>query len=164
MPILRYFIYVGGALLSLILISSAVLPQVPLPSTLTSGSDLPPVRIHSDRKLPERVVFDTSSTVALAPVIASAKGAPAAKSMASTTPMAAPEISPKARVREAFAQLPEGEDVSQPATNDVAMVTLTQPKMISKSQPKRKVVAARPRTAPSTMMVAQQPRFGQTTW
>jgi len=151
MPILRYFVYVGGALLSLLLVSSVVLPQVPLPSTLTSGSDLPTVRIHSDRKLPERVVFDTSSTVAPAT-------APVAKSMASTTPMAAPEISPKARVREAFAQLPEGEGVSQPAN-------VTQPKMTSKSQPKRKIVAAsRPRAAQSTMMVAQQPRFGQTTW
>lgn len=164
MPILRYFIYVGGALLSLLLVSSVVLPQVPLPSTLTSGSDLPPVRIHSDRKLPERVVFDTSSTVVSAPVIASAKAAPVAKSMAWATPMTAPEISPKARVREAFAQLPEGEDVSQPAMNDMALVTVPQPKMISKSQPKRKVVAARPRTAQSLMMVAQQPRFGQTTW
>jgi len=163
MPILRYFLYVGGALLSLLLILSAVLPQVPLPGMLTSGSDLPSVRIHSDRKLPEQVVFDTSSTVASAPEIASAKAAPVAKSMASTTPMTAPEISPKARVREAFSQLPEGEDVSQPAMNDMALVTVTQPKMISKSQPKRKVVA-RPRTAQSLMMVAQQPRFGQTTW
>lgn len=169
MPILRYFLYVGGALLSLLLVSNAVLPQVPLPSNLTSGSDLPPVRIHTDRKLPERVVFDTSSTVSSAPipVIASAKVAqaavPAAQPMAAAAPAAAPEISPKARVREAFAQLPEDEGVSEPKMSEMALVTVTEPKMISKSLPKRKVV--KPRTTQPMMMVAQQPHFGQpNTW
>jgi len=166
MPILRYFVYVGGALLSLLLISNAVLPQVPLPSTLTAGSDLPPVRIHTDRKLPERVVFDTSSTVSPAAiaVIASAKlarTAPALQSMAAAAPMAAPEISPKARVREAFAQLPDGGNVPEPKMSEMALVTVTEPKMISKSLPKRKLV--KPRTPQGLMMVAQQPHFGQAT-
>jgi len=170
MPILRYFLYVGGALLSLLLISNAVMPQVPLPSTLTSGSDLPPVRIHTERKLPERVVFDTSSTVSSAPipVIASPKVAQTAVStaqpMAAAAPTAAPEISPKARVREAFAQLPDDEEVSEPRMSEMALVTVTEPKMISKSLPKRKV--AKPRTTGQPLlMVAQQPRYGQpSTW
>jgi hypothetical protein len=169
MPILRYFLYVGGALLSLILISSAVMPQMPLPSTLTSASDLPPVRIHSDRKLPERVVFDTSSTVSSAPipVIASTKAAPTnalSTPQVAAAPVAAPEISPKARVREAFAQLPDDEDISEPKKmSEMALVTVSEPKTISKSLPKRKV--AKPRTTqPPVMMVAQQPRFGQATW
>ena len=155
MPILRYFLYVGGALLSLLLISSVVLPQVPLPSTLTSVSDLPPVRIHTDRKLPERIVFDTRPTVSSEPVavIASAKTVPA-DPVAAAVPFAAPEISPKARVREAFAQLPEGE---------AARVVATQPKIAPKVVPKRKI-AAGPRTAQPSMLLAQQPRFGQTTW
>ena len=98
MPILRYFFYVGGALLALLLVSNMVLPQVPLPGTLTSASDLPPVRIHTDRKLPDRVVFDTSSTVASAPVpvLAQAEVAQTATAVAAS-PAAAPEISPKAR-------------------------------------------------------------------
>jgi len=168
MPILRYFLYVGGALLSLILISSAVMPQMPLPSTLTSASDLPPVRIHTDRKLPERVVFDTSSTVSSAPipVIAPAKlarmNAPSTPQVAAA-PAAAAEISPKARVREAFAQLPEDADISEPKLREMALVTVTEPKMISKSLPKRKVVA-KPRPTQPLVMVAQQPRFGQATW
>jgi hypothetical protein len=149
MPILRYFFYVGGALLTLLLVSNVVLPQVPLPSTLTSASDLPPVRIHTDRKLPDRVVFDTSSTVTSAPVpvLAQAEVAQAATPVAAST-AAAPEISPKARVREAFAQLPEAR--------------ATEPKVASKSPPKRKVV--KPRPAQPVMMFAQQPRFGQITW
>ena len=155
MPILRYFLYVGGALLSLLLISSVVLPQVPLPSALTSASDLPPVRIHSDRKLPERIVFDTRATVPPDPVavIASAKAAPG-DPVAAAVPFAEPEISPKARVREAFAQLPEAE---------AARVAATQPKIASKALPKRKI-AAGPRAAQPSMLLAQQPRFGQTTW
>ena len=168
MPVLRYFLYVGGTLLSLILISSAVLPLIPLPSTLTSGSDLPTVRIHTDRKLPERGVFDTSSTVSSAaiPVIAATKvawtAAPVAESVATVPPTPNPEISPKARVREAFAQLPADEDVSKPKMSDSALVTAAGPKLVAKAPPKRKV--AKPRTAPPLLMVAQQPRFGQTAW
>jgi hypothetical protein len=149
MPTLRYFFYVGGALLALLLVSNIVLPQVPLPSTLTSASDLPPVRIHTDRKLPDRVVFDTSSTVASAPVpvLAQAEVAQTAAAVAAS-PAAAPEISPRARVREAFAQLPEAR--------------ATEPKMASKSPTKRKDV--KPRHTHPLMMFAQQPRFGQITW
>src|ERR1700750_2860260 len=115
MPLLRYFLYVGGALLSLILIANLVLPQEPLPATLTSVTELPPVRIQSDRKLPERIVFDTSSTVATAPVpvLAPPKVAAAAPAPA-PVPAITAEMSAKARVREAFAQLPADEQVAAP--------------------------------------------------
>src|ERR1700759_1347200 len=63
MPLLRYFIFVGGSLLALLFVVNVAFPMEPLPQQLTSGSDLPPVRIHSDRKLPERVVFDTSAVL-----------------------------------------------------------------------------------------------------
>src|SRR5262249_2468572 len=106
MPLLRYFMYVGGALLTLLLVANVVLPQEPLPATLTSGSDLPTIRIRSERKLPEKVVFDTSVPVNVT--------APTAKTIVAAAPVAAApivvppavaEISAKARVREAFAQL-----------------------------------------------------------
>jgi hypothetical protein len=72
------------------------------------------------------------------------------------------EISPKARVREAFAQLPDGVATSQPRMKDAGLAT--GPKMGSKPPVKRKV-AARPRTAYPLLMVAQQPHFGQfATW
>ncbi|MGH6737474.1 MAG: hypothetical protein ACREDY_00295, partial [Bradyrhizobium sp.] len=60
MPLLRYFLFVGGSLLALLFVVNAAYPVAPLPAALTSASDLPPIRIHSERKLPERVVFDTS--------------------------------------------------------------------------------------------------------
>ena len=50
-------------MLALLLVVNATLPTEPLQETPTSGSDLPPVRIHSDRKLPDRVVFDTSAVL-----------------------------------------------------------------------------------------------------
>src|ERR1043165_4521082 len=53
MPILRYFIFVGGSLLALILVANAALPSAPVPEGLTSGGDLPPIRIRSERKLSE---------------------------------------------------------------------------------------------------------------
>src|ERR1700749_2707906 len=59
MPLLRYFLYVGGSLLALLLFANAEFSTAPLPSVLTSDSELPAVRIHSEQKLPERVVFDT---------------------------------------------------------------------------------------------------------
>src|ERR1700749_4837566 len=106
MPLLRYFLYVGGALLSLILIANLVLPQESLPGTLTSATELPSVRIQSDRKLPERIVFDTRSTVAVAPVPVLAPSKIAAVVAPAPVPAMAAEMSAKARVREAFAQLP----------------------------------------------------------
>jgi hypothetical protein len=161
MPLLRYFMYVGGALLTLLLVSNVVLPQTPLPGTLTSGSDLPTVRIHSERKLPDKVVFDTSVPVRPATPIAKTVVAVAPAPAPVALPPAIAEMSAKARVREAFAQLPDEEEVANPKMSQMALVTLPEPKMVSKVPVlKRKI--AKSRTAP--LMVAQQPHFGQDTW
>jgi hypothetical protein len=153
MPLLRYFVYVGVSLLGLLLITNAALTPIPLPGTLTSATDLPSVRIRSEQKLPDAVVFDTRSTISTAPVrmlpapAAVAQAAAPAESAATVT-----EISPKARVREAFAQLP-----------DAAKSAATGPKAVAKPQVKRRVVA-RPRSA-YPYMVAQQPHFNPfATW
>ena len=131
------------------LISDVVLPQVPLPGNLTSGSDLPAVRIRSERKWPDRIVIDTSAPMPASVVAATAEVAPPAVADASA----------KVRVREAFAQLPEQKQSG-------AKVAATDPNKIEvKPQPKRKVARAHPVSRPM-MMVAQQPRFGffNTTW
>jgi hypothetical protein len=164
MPLFRYFIFVGGALLMLLLVSSAVLPRAPLPETLTSGGDLPSVRILSDRKLPEKLVFDTRVPVQQTlPVLKTvAAAAPVAPAPVAAAPAVA-EMSAKARVREAFAQLPDEDDATGAKMSQMALVTLPQPKMISRTQQaKRRLVA--PRVPAPVMMVAQQPHFGQDTW
>jgi hypothetical protein len=176
MPLVRYFTFVGGTLIALLLIVNAALPAMPLPENLASGSDLPTIRIHSDRKLPERVVFDTSvvlpTRAAAAPVvIAQAKleiqaQVPAPMRAAAQAPAkpAIAQLSAKARVREAFAQLPQEQDAFEPKMTDMATVVVPEPKMYPARQSPKKI-AAKPHTARPMMIVAQQPRFGgMATW
>jgi hypothetical protein len=59
MPLMRYFGFVGSALLLLLLGLSWLLPQA-VSEPIVSGGDRPVILISSAEKLPERVVFDTS--------------------------------------------------------------------------------------------------------
>jgi len=177
MPLLRYFFFVGGTLIALLLVANGALPTAPLPENLTSGAELPPIRIKSERKLPERVVIDTSvalpTQAAAAPVVialAKPQVQPAAQAAAPVTQtkaqaLAPPAISAKARVREAFAQLPREEDAFEPKMSDMATVVLPEPKMYPARQPIKHKLAAKPRSA-HPLMVAQQPHFGgfNSTW
>jgi hypothetical protein len=175
MPLLRYFIFAGGSLLALLFVVNVAFPMEPLPANLTSGSDLPPVRIHSERKLPDRVVFDTSAvlpgqTQAAPVVVAQAKPqltkprpqvTVQAHTMAQApVPPAMAGMSAKARVREAFAQLPQEDDASQPTMSDMATVVVPEAKMYPARQPVKHKFVAKPRNTRPMMMVAQQPRFG----
>src|SRR5579859_3391694 len=94
MPLLRYFLFVGGSLLALLLVANAALPAASAPEGLSSGADLPPIRILSERKLPERVVIDTSvampAQTPAAPVVVAQAQAPVAPATA--------EMSAEARV------------------------------------------------------------------
>ena len=147
MPLLRYFVFVGGALLALLFAASAYMPTVPAVQASKSNADLSIIRIHSDRKWPERIVFDTSRPITppppanlaappanlAAPVVAEA--IPAQKSVA------APPL--KRPVREAYAQL-------RPNPNE-----------FRNPEPKRKRKSlARHDDAGPRILVAQQPRFG----
>ncbi len=60
MPLLRYFVFVGGALVALLFLSNAVLPKPPVAEVTNTASELPMIRIHSAQKWPQRVVIDTS--------------------------------------------------------------------------------------------------------
>ena len=94
MPLARYFFYVGGVLLALLFISDAYLPRLPDAHSAHTVSYI--IRIHSDRKWPERVLYGTSLPTIIPPQIANAQ-----QSAAAPVTIA----SAKARVREAFAQL-----------------------------------------------------------
>src|SRR5580693_1322461 len=137
MPLARYFLFVGGALLALLLIVDACLPKLPAPesasaesaSTARAAADIPAIRIRSDRKWPERVEFDTSQpTVTPAPVRTAEAGVPATVA----------DVAEPVRPREAFAQVqpPKKPDLKQP--------------------PKRRTVARN--RGGRTILVAQQPR------
>ncbi len=141
MSLARYFFFVGGVLLALLFISDAFLPKLRVADS--AYTDLPAIRIHSNRKWPERVVYDTSL-----PTIIPAQVANTDASV--PPPEAVTDVSAKAQVREAFAQL-------QPS--DAEQLGQSKPKTPEqKLQRKRKI--AKRRLAPSMVLVARQPQFG----
>jgi hypothetical protein len=143
MPLARYFLLVGGALLALLFITDAYLPKLPVADSSAEAVDMPVIRIHTDRKWPERIVFDTR--------IPTITPRPAENTVASVAaPSTVADVSAKVRVREAFAQLPP--------PPDQARLQSDPKKPEPKLQHRRKI--ARNRVAPPTMLVAQQPRFG----
>lgn len=58
MPLTRYFSYVGGVLLALLFILDACFPKLPIAARPKVYS--PVIRIYSDRKWPDKIVYDTS--------------------------------------------------------------------------------------------------------
>jgi hypothetical protein len=137
MPLLRYFVYVGGTLLALLLVVNAYLPSSP--AVETSGPHLPVIHIYADRTGPDRVVYDTSVALPAPPPNAQAG-----------TPAQAAVVDVSGRVREAFAQLPPP-DAGKVQPADAK-------KQDAKQPPPRKI--AKRRTPPPVRMVDQQPQFG----
>jgi len=147
MPVARYFLFVGGVLLALMLAIDALVPQQAVVASQAAPTvDKTVVRIRSDQKLPERVVYDTSLPTIVPPAAVTAQlVAPAAKP---SVPAVA-DASAQARVRETFAQFVPGE-AKKP-----------EPQV----QRKRKVAKTRPASPmqfaqPPQMRVAQQSHFG----
>ena len=137
MPLARYFLYVGGALLALLLIANACMPISPL----ADRADSRPVtiRIHSDQKLPERMVYDTSlPTIVRAPTAESDAPNPAA--MIAEVP---------ARTREVFAQMPpaDANPVRPPEAKERKV------KLQHQRKPPKKHLA------PHEFRIARQPHF-----
>jgi len=131
MPVARYFLLVGGVLLALLFLLNEVLPQLPVAERVAeAGPNKAVIRINSDRKWPERVVFDTNMPTIVPPI------APALVAKAEAA------VSAQARGLQAFAQLKP----SEPRKPE------------PKPQHKRKI--AKTRFAPPMVVVAQQPRFG----
>ena len=142
MPLARYFLVIGGVLLALLFVVDAVLPSLPVADKTDAAVDMPVIRINSDRKWPERVVFDTSISAFTAVPTLKAEAAVPASTVADT--------SAKARVRDAYAQLQPSD--SKPT--QLSDARTPEPKL----QRKRKI--AKSRVSRPTMLVAQQPRFG----
>lgn len=172
MPIFRYFVFVGGALLALLFAADFVLPSQPVAQAVASVSnDQPLIRIRSDRHLPERVVLDTTQPTIVPPAVKTAAVVAPQPPVQDSASAALAEMSAKARVRETFAQFTPGPkaDASAAGRSDGKSQAQAQtpPASPPQAQPKRKVVRAHPAPPPGRpMMVAQQPHFGlfNTTW
>ena len=133
MPLARYFLYVGGALLALLFLSDPYLPKLPAAAFGKSPSTI--IHIHSDQKWPERIVYDTSLRTVVPAQIANIEAN-----------VVAPEIVASAAGREALAQLQTSSELS-----DVK-------KMEPKPQRHRKI--AKRRVAPPARLAARQMQFG----
>jgi len=138
MPIARYFLFVGGVLLALLLVLDAFFPQQAVVASRGASSvDKTVVRIRSDQKPPERVVYDTSlPTIVPSPAMTAQVTAPV---VAPAVAAASADTHAQARMRETFAQL----------------VPAEAKKPEPQAQRKRKVAKSRP--APP-MQIAQQPQ------
>ena len=140
MPLGRYFLYVGGVLLTLLFILDACLTKFPVTET---QANLPVIRIHSDRKWPERIVLDTSLPIIVpVPTAIAEDGVPGPGKVA--------DVSAKEREREAFA-LMQPSDTRRLQTADAG-------KREVKPQRQRKI--AKRHVMPRSVLVARQPRLG----
>jgi hypothetical protein len=141
MPLARYFLYVGGILLTLVFLLDACLTRLPVIER--SHANSPVIRIHSDRKWPERIVFDT-----ILPTIVPAPTAIVEGRVAS--PATASGVSVKEREREAFALMQPSDakrlEPSNPGRREL------------KPQRPRKIVKRH--VTPHPVLVARQPQFG----
>ena len=139
MPVARYFLFVGGVLLALLLAIDGLVPhQAVVASQAAPSVDKTVVRIRSDQKPPERVVYDTSLPTIVPPQAVTAQAVVPAAAPA-TAPLA--DATAQARVRETYAQYVPAE-AKKPE--------LQVPR-------KRKVVRNRPA---QPTRVAQQSHFG----
>jgi hypothetical protein len=151
MPVARYFLFVGGVLLALLLAIDALVPQQAVVASQAAPSvNKTVVRIRSDQKPPERVVYDTSlPTIVPPPVVTAQATAPvvAPPSASAVVPVSA-DASAQARVRETFAQfVPEQAKKPEPQVQ--------RKRKIAKSRPVAPMLAQ-----PPQMRVAQQSHFG----
>jgi hypothetical protein len=145
MPLMRYFMFVGGGLLALLLIASACLPTLPMAQNSQPTTDHSNIRIHSDHKWPERVVFDTSR-----PTVTPAPAPTAVIAQAPVPPKSAAAEPAKTQVREAFAEMRP--NPTEPRNHE--------------PRRKRKSVAKN-YYGPPRIVVAQQPPaflFGNNVW
>ena len=117
MPLLRYFTFVGGALLALLVVVSSFVPET---ETITRPDAVRPViRIASNRVGPPRVDIDTRVQTAVVPA-------------------SVPEILPQAPARVAQSQL------SAPLPTAVVPLKIQRKKTRIAKRPDRQRIAANP--------------------
>ena len=144
MPVARYFLFVGAALLAMLFALDAFVPQqVAVASNAAPSIDKTVVRIRSDQKPPERVVYDTSLPTIVPPAASQIAAAPVARVVDATAQL---------RVRDTFAQFVPAEAKKLE-------------KQIEPQAPrKRKIAKSRPA---QPVRLAQQQHygfFGNSTW
>jgi len=144
MPLARYFVFVGGALIALLFAFDFFSPQAAADSGVQAAGtvDKSTLRIRSEQKWPERIVLDTTQPT-IVPKAAQSQTAPAVQA-ALPGPAPVLEVTPKARVRETFAQF-----------------VPVEPKKADTTVAKKRKTARAPG---QPMRVARYSFFGTSTW
>jgi len=152
MPLMRYFGFVGSALLLLLFVLDWYLPQ-PVVEPVRAVTDKPVIRIGSIEKLPERVVIDTSLPTIVPPpaVLEFAERWPGNIRVVEAQPLARP-TTPNAGVG--------APKTKQPALKKVAARRPTPPVNDEHANSHRVQVAAAPVTRLSLLDIIKE-RLGQ---
>jgi hypothetical protein len=140
MPLARYFYFVGGALLALLFFLDAYFPKPPVAAK--AKVYLPAIHIYSDRKWPERIVYDTSLPTIVPTSIASKEGI-------IRPPEKIADASADTKEREALAMLPSSGDRLQASS-----AKMPEPK------PRHYRKVARRRVPAPRFAMARHPQFG----
>jgi hypothetical protein len=136
MPLRQYFSCVSGLLLAMLFILNAYFPKPPVVTKVQAN--LPVIRIHSDRKWPERVVYDTSHPTIVPTVEVIARA-----------PETIVDVPADRRVQEAFAMLKMSADQSQGAKTKIREL-----------KPVRQTKIARRRLPAPRVAMVRPPQFG----
>jgi hypothetical protein len=157
MPVARYFLFVGAALLALLFAFDAFVPQQAVVAGNAAPSiDKTVVRIRSDQKLPERVVYDTSLPTIVPPAM---------KTQMAAVP-AAPVAGPMAQARDTFAQLVPAE-AKKLEKQIEPHAQAPRKRRIAKVHAPQQIAPQPMMLPPPTMRFAQQQHFGffgNSTW
>ncbi len=141
MPLRQYFSCVGGVLLAMLFILDAYFPKPPVVEK--AQANLPVIRIHSDRKWPERVVYDTSHPTIVPAPTAGVAVAP------QTPPQTIAHAPADTRERQAFAMLKMSADRSQGAKTKIREL-----------KPVHQTKIARRRAPAPRFAMVRPPQFG----
>jgi len=132
----------GGALLIMLLVAGAYLPSPPLAEQVETQRIK--IRIRTEMKLPERVVFDTSM-----PALTHLVDPTRAETDPPSSPPSADDLSAKAR--QAFARLQSSD------TGKARVAELKRPEF--KTSPSRRSETRRRAPTPRKVRLARQPQF-----
>lgn len=133
MPLIRYFVFTGGALLALLYLADYYLAG-PVSAAAETGPDLSIARIHSAQTWPEKIIFDTN-----------VRQIPLTKTVASTSDAAAP-VAPDG-TRQAFAM------TAQPAAE---LSKAAEPRQAKAAALNKRVAERHRRRQPSRMAARGQ--------
>ena len=144
MPLMKYFVFVGAALVLLLLAMNWLVPD-PTVEPVYSSTQRPVIRISSIQTLPERVVFDTNMPTP-APSVMRVAAPPlrSAFALEQITPGLLPTFSILAQVTQ--------------VTPKKTIIAKHEPaKITEKREPAKKVVANRGAPAPHIAAVREKP-------